>query len=68
MMIRKKAKYLFLDLKSEYCEESTVGLFAAREVWFHRFKQSCNFLNNMTGEPASTDQGGAVLLVSSQRI
>jgi hypothetical protein len=34
MMIQEKAKSLFLDLKSEYAEESTVASFMASKGWF----------------------------------
>jgi hypothetical protein len=64
MMIQEKAKSLFLDLKSEYGEESTVASFTASKGWFQHFKKRCNFQNiQITGEAASADSEEAIRFV-----
>jgi hypothetical protein len=64
MMIQEKAKSLFLDLKSEYGEESTVASFMASKGWFQHFKKCCNLHNiKITGEVASTHSEEAIQFV-----
>jgi hypothetical protein len=56
MMIQEKTKSLFIDLKSEYGEESTAASFTVSKVWFQRFKKHVNLHNfKITGEAASAD-------------
>jgi hypothetical protein len=56
-MIQEKAKSLFLDLKFEYGEESTIVSFTSTICWFQHFKK-CHKLHKIkiTDEAARRTQ------------
>jgi hypothetical protein len=64
MMIQEKAKSSFVDLNSEYGEESTVTSFTVTKGWFQRFERRCNLHNiKITDEAASADSEEAIRFV-----
>ena len=60
MLIQKKAKSLYEDLKKKHGEESEGAYFNASHGWFHQFKARAKLQNvKVSGEAASADMVAA---------
>jgi hypothetical protein len=65
VLIQKKARSLFEDLKKKLGDSSSDEIFMASRGWFNRYKAKANLHIKVSGEAASADDKGAADFVTT---